>query len=447
MNRYKTVFWGLLGITTLLWLMADTLIPTPLTYFSFRHVFTQYSGVLGIMVMSTAMILATRPVWLESWIGGMDKIYRLHKWLGIGALVITALHWWMAKGTKWMVGWGWLDRPERGPRNEQALPALQEWLNSQRGLAEGIGEWAFYAVVIFIALALIKRFPYRLFRKTHLWISVAYLLLVLHSSVLMNYDYWSQPVGWLTLVMMIAGSWSAVLVLSGRTGQKRKFDGTITGLNRYQNTLEGQITLDQETRKWPGHTPGQFAFVTSDPTEGAHPYTIASSWNPANAQLTFMVKELGDWTAQLKQQLRTGMPVKIEGPYGCFDFADNKEQQIWIAAGIGITPFIARMEYLIQHKLQERQIIDLFFSMEQPDADVIRKVSHLSRQADVNLHLIISSQQGRLAPEQVRDQVPGWREASLWFCGPKKFGQIIRSDFHQHGIHHSAIHQELFEMR
>lgn len=447
MNRYKTAFWGLLSITTLLWLMADTLLPEPLTYFSFRQVFIQYSGVLGIMVMSVAMILATRPVWLEPWLGGMDKSYRLHKWLGIGALVITALHWWMAKGTKWMVGWGWLEKPERGPRSEQVLPALQEWLNSQRGLAESIGEWAFYAVVIFIALALIKRFPYRLFRKTHLWISLAYLLLVFHSLILVKYDYWAQPIGWLTLVMMIGGSWSAVMVLAGRVGQKRKVDGTITSLNQYQNTLEGQITLDQETRKWPGHTPGQFAFVTSDPAEGAHPYTIASAWNPADSQLTFIVKELGDWTSQLKQRLRTGLPVQIEGPYGCFDFTDNKEQQIWVAAGIGIPPFIARMEHLIQHKLQERQIIDLFFSMEQPDADLIRKVSHLSRQADVNLHLIISSQQGRLAPEQVRDQVPGWREASLWFCGPKKFGQIIRSDFHQHGIHHSAIHQELFEMR
>jgi predicted ferric reductase len=33
-------------------------------------------------------------------------MYRLHKWLGIAALAAGVLHWWWAKGTKWMVGWG-----------------------------------------------------------------------------------------------------------------------------------------------------------------------------------------------------------------------------------------------------------------------------------------------------------------------------------------------------
>ena len=105
----------LLGMTAL-WLLADTLFPEPLTYFSFRHVFIQYSGVMAIGVMSVAMVLALRPKWLESRLDGLDKMYRLHKWLGITALVAATLHWWWAKGTKWMVGWGWLEKPERGPR-------------------------------------------------------------------------------------------------------------------------------------------------------------------------------------------------------------------------------------------------------------------------------------------------------------------------------------------
>ena len=31
----------------------------------------------------------------------------------IGSLVVAVLHWWWAQGTKWMVGWGWLQRPVR----------------------------------------------------------------------------------------------------------------------------------------------------------------------------------------------------------------------------------------------------------------------------------------------------------------------------------------------
>lgn len=69
---------------------------------------------------------ALRPRWLEPRLDGLDKIYRLHKWLGVGALIVSVLHWWWAQGTKWMVGWGWLTRPQRGPRPDPASQGLVE---------------------------------------------------------------------------------------------------------------------------------------------------------------------------------------------------------------------------------------------------------------------------------------------------------------------------------
>ncbi len=32
-------------------------------------------------------------MWLERHLDGLDKMYRLHKWLGIGALVVGTVHW------------------------------------------------------------------------------------------------------------------------------------------------------------------------------------------------------------------------------------------------------------------------------------------------------------------------------------------------------------------
>ena len=51
------------------------------------------SGLLSIAMMSAAMFLATRPTWLEQPLGGMDRIYRTHKWAGILAVSFAALHW------------------------------------------------------------------------------------------------------------------------------------------------------------------------------------------------------------------------------------------------------------------------------------------------------------------------------------------------------------------
>ena len=37
------------------------------------------TGLWSVSLMSLAMILATRPGWLERPLGGMDRVYRLHK--------------------------------------------------------------------------------------------------------------------------------------------------------------------------------------------------------------------------------------------------------------------------------------------------------------------------------------------------------------------------------
>ena len=99
MKRIKISLIAIMLLLTALWLAADTLYPEPLTYFAFRGVFVQYSGVLGIGLMSIAMLLALRPIWLEPHLDGLDKMYRLHQWLGLGALVIAVLHGWWAIGT------------------------------------------------------------------------------------------------------------------------------------------------------------------------------------------------------------------------------------------------------------------------------------------------------------------------------------------------------------
>lgn len=195
-------------------------------------------------------------------------------------------------------------------------------------------------------LALVKRFPFHLFVRTHKWIALAYLALVFHSVVLAKFSYWGQPIGWLLAAPMGAGSWAALISLAGRIGAGRKVAGRIGSLQHFPelDVLESRITLEPG---WPGHAGGQFAFVTSDRREGAHPYTIASAWR--HPQITFITNALGDDTKRLRDTLKPGMAVSAEGPYGCFDFEDGRPRQIWIGAGIGITPFVARMKLLAAH--------------------------------------------------------------------------------------------------
>lgn len=445
MGKIKFSLLMLLALLSALWLLADTLIPSPLTYGAFRNVFMQYSGIIAMGAMSVAMMLALRPKKLEPHLDGLDKIYRFHKWLGITALITSILHWWLGQGTKWMTQWGWLIRPPRGARpNPADLGLIEGWLRSQRGFAESIGEWAFYLAAALLILALIKRFPYHLFQKTHKWLAATYLVFVFHALVLTKFAYWSQPVGWVLALLMAGGSIAALLSLTGRIGRKHKYQGKISAIREYSElrTLETELILEEG---WPGHAAGQFAFVTFDPKEGAHPYTIASAWNANNRRITFITKALGDHTASLGDRLTIGATVSIEGPYGCFDFQDQSVRQIWIGAGIGITPFIARMQQLATRP--DNKPVDLFYSTANKDPVAIERLSEAAKAAGVSLHVIESRKEGHLEADRIRAIVPDWRAASLWFCGPSAFARNLRTDFIAHGWRPSQFHHELFEMR
>lgn len=450
MRNIKFAFWCVLGLPTVLWLAAEPMVFQSVNFFALRGAMVQHSGILAMAAMSIAMVLALRPRWPEHWLGGLDKMYRLHKWLGIAALVLAVIHWLWSQGPKWAVGWGWLGRPIRGTRPPLENP-IEQTFASLRGTAEGIGEWAFYASVFLITLALIRHFPYRLFYKTHRLLAIVYLALAFHAIVLTDFDYWTSPLGVVMTLLLGSGSYAAAIVLLRRVGAGRQVEGEVASLQHYPGVRVLEVEIDVPNG-WPGHKPGQFAFATSDAREGAHPYTIASAWQDDQRRITFIAKELGDHTSRLREKLHIGQHVKVEGPYGCFDFDDDQPRQIWIGAGIGITPFIARMKYLAQQQLEHASRpppeVDLFHSTTDVDEKALSKLKADAEAANVRLHIYVDARNGRLTGDRIREAVPEWRAASIWFCGPSAFGVSLREDFAAAGLPVTTrFHQELFAMR
>ena len=450
MQNIKLTLWGFLAGLTVLWLLAEPGVFQSASFLALRGPMLQYSGIVAMACMSLAMLLALRPRWPERWLGGLDKMYRLHKWLGITALVVAVIHWLWGQAPKWAVEWGLVERSARPQRPPLQNP-VEQVLATLRDPAEGLGEFAFYAAVVLIVLALVRYFPYRMFYKTHRLLAVAYLALVFHSVVLATFSYWISPIGVVMALLMVAGTIASVVVLLRRVGAGRKVRGRIAALHYYPGVkaLESEIEVPQG---WPGHKPGQFAFATSDNSEGAHPYTIASAWHGGDRRITFVTKELGDHTSRLREKLQVGQEVYIEGPYGCFDFDDSRPRQIWIGGGIGITPFIAGMKHAAmerrEHPERPRPVIDLFHTTKDHDEAAIDKLTADAAAAGIRLHVLIDARDGMLTGERISSAVPDWREASIWFCGPTGFANALRRDLAARGMPVAErFHQELFEMR
>lgn len=425
------------------WLGDPTAHSVPASFIGWRNLTVQATGVLAIGTMSAAMVLALRPLALERWLGGLDKMYRLHKWLGIAALAAGVLHWLAAKAPKWLVAIGLLQRSARGPRPARPDAPLRDLLAAQRGAAEELGAWAFYLAAALIVLALVKRFPYRYFFKTHRLLAVAWFVLAWHALVLLNYDSWRGVLGVCVALLLVAGTVAAVRVLLRRVAVERQVVGEVAQVIRHDALGVVELVLAMKGR-WPGHVAGQFAFLTLDEREGPHPFTITSAWAD-DGRIDFIVKGLGDWTRTLADTVRPGDVARVEGPYGRFDFEGNARRQIWIGAGIGITPFIARMKSLAS--APDGRTVDLFHTTATLDPHAIALIERDAAAAGVHLHVLWDEHDGLLDAERLVEAVPDWREADVWFCGPAAFGRALLRDLGARGLPESRFHQELFDMR
>jgi predicted ferric reductase len=442
MKNIRLIYASFFIIITALWLMAEPALLQTSDFYGLRALMINYTGILTIGAMSIGMILAVRPARIEPALGGLDKSYRLHKWLGVSALTIAILHWLWAESSGWLRDIGWLGPKVKKPVVEQTV-ALLNYFESLRGFAKDIGEWAFYAAVLLIALALLKRFPYRYFFKTHRLLAVAYLALATHSVLLMKFTYWSEPIGPVMALLIFSGTIAALISVLRKVGYARRAVGVIDELVYHSDNRVLKVSLALKDR-WAGHESGQFAFVTFDQHEGPHPFTISSDWHN-DGKLVFLIKGLGDYTRTLPTALKVGAIVKVEGPYGRFCFDGAQTRQIWVAGGIGITPFISRLQTM-EH-LPKDTSVDLFYSTNAPDAAFLEQIQRFADVAQVRLHVVIDGKDPRLTAERICELVPQWKDASIWFCGPAGFGQALRANFTEKGLPAENFQQELFDMR
>ncbi len=425
-----------------LWLTTLPFSGLAVNAFALRPVFLQGTGTLAMGVMSVAMVLATRPMMFERWLGGLDKMYRLHKWLGITALCFACSHWLWIEVPKALVDAGWLVYPTQLAALEPTDPILKQ-LQALREPAQGLGEWAFYALAALVGLALLKRFPYRRFFQTHRLLPVVYLMLVFHAVVLTQSSTWTQAIGVLMVLLMLAGTVAAVIVLVGAVDRSRQAVAVVDTVSLHAALEVLEVTVRLKSR-WAGHQAGQFAFVRFDAHEGAHPFTITSPWTN-NGRLAFLIKDLGDYTNKLPALLKSGDLLRVQGPYGQFSFKGQKQRQIWVGGGIGITPFIARLQQLALHL--DGKTIDLFHTTTTGDAAAFARLRAAAIAARVRLHLMVDAVDGRLTAERLCAAVPDWESADIWFCGPAGFGNSLRHDLLAKGLAARDFHQELFNLR
>ena len=472
MQRIKLVWWFVfIGVTLTYWVSINAIDQT-LTLWALRKSTLYYTGIMATAMMSLGVVLAMRLPVVENLIGGLDQHYRLHKWVGISTALFALAHWLIKLGPKWLERNGFVDAASfKTPADIVGFFAESNPLSPARSFAKDLGEWAIYAMLVLVVLALWKRFPYRAFFKTHRLMAIIFIALVFHSAVLFGEVGWVTPVGIFMAIVMTIGCVCAVTSLMGKVGARHRVTGRVTHITEHSEDRVLEVHIDLGNG-WHGHEAGQFAFVTFDPKEGAHPFSISSPWRD-DGEVVFHIKALGDYTSKLPTHITAGQRVTVEGPYGRFkfdshpalqavnQFDENHDcieplatPQIWIAGGIGITPFLSQLQMIADFaKLNdlvqkvEPLPITLYYCTRIHDSSFVDDLNRLSEQANITLHIIASGRDEPLTVDRLKQDTPAWLTAHFWFCGPAGLGQSLHDNLVAQGLKNSDFHQELFEMR
>jgi predicted ferric reductase len=198
-------------------------------------------------------------------------------------------------------------------------------------------------------------------------------------------------------------------------------------------------------------TPGQFAMLFLEGLDGwhRHPFTITSS--PGDEDLRFAIKALGDGTTQLQDEVQPGMPAVIGGPFGRFSHAKGTPRQLWIAGGIGVTPFLSWLRGLGEHP--PRGPVDFFYSSSDPDMPYADEIRELAARSDLVQVHFSDGRRGHLTAERILAEAdadaaatpPG--QVSVFLCGPAGMVSELQSGFHRLGVPGRNIHREYFDWR
>lgn len=385
-------------------------------------------GAGAIAAMSLTLLLATRPSWLEPLFGGLDRMYGVHKWLGIAALAL-------------MLGHNTLE------------PELEDAVRETRlgEFAEDLGELALNGFIGLILLSWIKRLPFTrlelpwpIWRFTHRFTGVLFAAAALHQFAI------DQPDGLdgrlqLYLNTLSAAGLAAWLFTQGLAPWLRPRHFVLEHVERQGAVAELSLRPVGRAMRW---RPGQFAFVSA-PDAGlaeAHPFTIASAPR-ADGRLQLGVKALGDWTGRLAQRLAPGQRIKVEGPYGRFVFRRRVRRQLWLAGGIGITPFLAWAEALTEADTQDILLVWAVSTRDEAFA-ADRLAALAARHPRLRVHIVASAEDGRLTAERLARLAPfPLREAQLFYCGPAGLRDALVADLRASGQCPRRIHHEAFALR
>lgn len=389
----------------------------------------QLTALLGFSMFSVSLILIARLKWLEPYFGGLDRIFQAHRHLGSLGFLLMLVHP-LSLATAYIP--------------VSVASAALFFLPSGSDIPKTLGIVGLLLMMGLIGATLFAHWRYQVLLQTHKFLGIAFMMGAVHAMFIPS-DISNNPVLTIYCGALAVFALGAYLyrTLFSRAIPKHHF------LVKDVRTLGAGVTEIVLTPVGAPleFEPGQFVFVSfknGGVSSEVHPFTISSA--PHERELRLTIKALGDWTSELPC-LALGANAYIEGPFGGFTEASaRRDAEIWVAGGIGITPFLSRARALAYEGLSKP--IDLYYTANVREEMLFlrelqliaqrfpgfRVVPHASKELGFLNAAVLQQQSGRLVDKDV------------FVCGPPPMMQSLIRQCKDLGLRPSQIHAEEFSM-
>jgi predicted ferric reductase len=388
-----------------------------------------YAGeVLGsilIVLMSFSLFLAARPKWAEPYFGGLDKMYVTHRHTSTAAFLLIFVH-------------------------VITVPISTHWV-----LGNYLAVIAAAGISTLVLISLAPRIPflnkltggtYEGWKNLKKFIGIFFILGFIHALTIDALDALTA-ITWVQLFFILGTvSYLYTEVLGGFF--KKYMPYTVEAVN-HPNNATTEVVMRAKKDPIKKQRAGQFLFVRFPGEKSlneSHPFTISSA--PHEDVLRLTIKASGDFTRHLFANLKAGMDAVIDGAYGMFDYKTGGAKQVWVAGGIGVTPFLSFVRDLESASLDRD--VDLYYTVRhREEAVFVDEIEAAAKKHErLKAHIRFSSVDGSLTVEHILQNAGGsLRGYDFYMCGPLPMVQAFERKFREAGVPAGNIHFEEFNFR